>query len=138
MTDAYVLYDDPSEDYALGVAPKEVRRRVFAKRLQTMMTEREWSQADLHRKAGIGRDMVSLYVRGKNFPGPKHLAALCRAFNCEATELVPGVSADVRKVEGLPPFEMRSLRDGRIWLSINRAVSMNQAQRILQILNEEG
>jgi hypothetical protein len=37
-----------------------------------------------------------------------------------------------------PPFDMRSVGEGLVWMRINQAVSMNAAVKIMAVLNEDG
>lgn len=63
---------------ALGEHLSEAQiRRAVPVNLVRLLTEKRWNQSDLARAAGIGRDLVSRYVRGEQVPTPltAHLMA---------------------------------------------------------------
>lgn len=130
---------DPSRSY-----PPEAVKAEFGRRLQSAMTARGWTQSDLARKADIGRDSVSVYVRGRSLPGPLHLAALARALRIPSDDLMPGVaertSARVWSAHGVQgsPLEFRLLDDGRAWLRFSMSLSLSQVTRILAIIDPNG
>lgn len=46
--------------------PAETVRELFAQNLQRALNEKGWIQSDLSRKADVGRDNISKYLRGKS------------------------------------------------------------------------
>ena len=53
------------------------------------MQDKGWSQSDLGRRAGLPRDSISVYVRGKSLPTEKSLRALADALGTAPSELMP-------------------------------------------------
>lgn len=120
--------------------PRDAVKIDFAKRLQRAMVKKGWNQSELARRSSgylkggeIGRDLISHYIRGVAIPQPEKLQALCKALGVEPVDLLPTAPTVDNKS---PPFDMRQLEDGNVWLRINQAVSMDQALRIGKILNE--
>lgn len=131
----------PPQGYVEG-APKEAVLAEFGRLLQKLMVEKNWNQSDLARAAAkympnkkFQRDNISQYVRGLQLPGPVRLNAIARAFGKRPDEILP--TRGVAPVESrLPPFAMRSLADGNVFLQINQAVSQDDALKIMQMLKK--
>lgn len=104
----------------------------LGRRINEKMQEKNWNQSDLARAAGIGRDSVSTYIRGMVMPTPANLKQLADALNCKPEDLLP---ASEREQETM--FELRQTGDGRVFVKINRAVSIQQAASIFEILRDE-
>lgn len=123
------------------VASKEAAMAEFGRRLQAKMIEKGWNQSDFARaaskhmpgKKGLGRDNVSNYVRGLQFPGPVRLTAILKTLGVPREELVPA-GAVVSVDDKTPPLSFKSTGDGNVWLQVNQAVSMEVAMQIVQLL----
>lgn len=80
---------------------ERVRDIDFAKTLQKLMAEREWSQSDLAAKiwgrytnsedknVARGRDRISVWVSGKSFPDKENLEKLARVLGVKIGDLAP-------------------------------------------------
>jgi transcriptional regulator with XRE-family HTH domain len=115
--------------------PADAIRVEFGRRLQALMLERNWNQAELARRSGLGRDSISTYVRGQTFPEPKSLKLLADALETTPQALMPQSHAvDVE----LPAFEIRQVpgQPDRCHIRINRLVTLDQAARIFSIIRE--
>jgi transcriptional regulator with XRE-family HTH domain len=66
-----------------------ISKKVFGRRLQEHMLAKDWNQSELARRAGVGRDAISTYVRGQTYPTPKVLRKLCNALGITEAELLP-------------------------------------------------
>jgi len=136
MTKNARFHLEPTESSDNG----ELSKIEFGRRLQSLMMAREWNQSDVARKAGLGRDAISTYIRGKSFPEPKNLAKLARAFGLAAAELMP--NAEIRAIEAdqLPMLEIKQVsgHPDKVMLRINRTVTMEQAAAIVALLRENG
>lgn len=122
-------------------APREAVKIDFAKRLQKAMVRKGWNQSELARRAQehlkegrIERDNVSHWIRGVSIPLPAKLQALCSALGVQPEELLPTAPTATQKA---PPFDVRQLEDGNVWVRLNQAMSFDQAMRIMQIVNEQ-
>ena len=119
----------------------------FAARLKAAMLDKGWNQSQLAQQASnfldkpMGRDSVSIYMRGKSLPGTTHMYALARALGIEPGELLPvatgmpmpkksgtGTNSGIETIPTMP---------GSIRLKIDQAVSMDAAMKILQILQND-
>lgn len=121
--------------------PRDQIKIDFAKRLQRAMVDKGWNQSELARRASgylpkgemVGRDNVSHYIRAVSLPRSAQLGALAKALGLKPADLLPTIPTATAKA---PPFDMRQLEDGNVWLRINQAVSFDQALRVMQILQE--
>jgi transcriptional regulator with XRE-family HTH domain len=66
-------------------------------------------------------------------PTPANLKQLAEALDCSPDELLP--QAERGDQETL--FEIRQTNDGRVFIKINKAVSIQQAAAIFEILRDE-
>lgn len=126
-----------STDVGSSSEPKRLTKQEFGRRLASLIAERGWNQSDLARRAGIGRDAVSTYIRGRSYPEPKNLTKLAKALDMSPAALLPNVVASAIEADD-SPFELReaSGHPGHAWLKVNRLVTMAQAMRVMQVLNE--
>ena len=117
--------------------PSEITKQEFGRRLYNKILERGWNQSELARRASIGRDAVSTYVRGRSFPEPVTLKKICSALDVEPSELLPNITKSAIEKDA-PAFSLnQSPGDpSRMWMKVNQAVTPSQATRIMAILNE--
>lgn len=133
----------PAEDIDI-LAPTQLTKQEFGRRLSRMLDERHMSQSDLVRliedETGkhIGRDAISTYVNGRVFPTPKSLSLICSALSVTRDELLPNASIQAINDEH-PAVELRQAagHPGKAWLRINRLMGFGLAARIVQIIHEE-
>lgn len=117
-------------------APLKSSNAEFGRRLQSLILERNWNQAELARAAGLGRDSISTYIRGKVFPDPKNLKRIADALGMTPQQLMPSDMTAVIDAE-VPALEIRqSATDpSQVHIRINRTVTVEQAAKIFSILN---
>lgn len=116
----------------------------FGRRLQQVLHDRNWSQADLacavEEATGkrMGRDAISTYINARSFPTPASLNQLCKALDMTRDELFPNGSINATQDEH-PAFEMRAAtgQPGRAWVRVNRMMSFETAAEIARLLNVE-
>lgn len=113
-----------------GVAREAATKR-FQRRLWRLINAQGWNQAELSRKSGIGKDVISTYVNGKHLPDPKNAKKLADAFDITVDELFP----DIAGVETVPegtPFEMRRVPGtNRFFVKVGIAQEMTHEQAML-------
>ena len=114
----------------------DAMKAAFAQRLLAVMRERGWTQSELARRARIGRDNVSGYIRGKNLPGPAILNRLAAALAVGPEQLIPMTGEQAHSPKNGPGFTLRHLaHDGdHVWLQVEQALPWDQAEAILRIL----
>src|SRR3546814_10078660 len=61
---------DPAGEPRNLLTPRHLTKQEFGRRLYQLMLAKNWSQADLARRAELGRDSISTYINGKTFPDP--------------------------------------------------------------------
>src|SRR3546814_10206285 len=62
---------DPAGEPRNLLTPRHLTKQEFGRRLYQLMLAKNWSQADLARRAELGRDSISTYINGKTFPDPQ-------------------------------------------------------------------
>lgn len=122
-----------------NLAPKALTRQEFGRRLHALMLERGWNQSELARQADIGRDAVSTYIRGRSFPEPKSLHALAEALGVEVAELLPNSAMSAIDADVAPMLEIRQAQGhpDKVWLRVNRMVTLAQAAEIFEVLRRD-
>lgn len=140
-----------SDDRVRGNTDRQAAVKMeFARRLQAQMILKGWNQSELARRAsallpkpvkgqkrgasGIGRDSISHYMRGKMLPLPVYLDALAKALGVRPEDLMPTAAPGMIEA---PPFEMKGMPGGRMYLRINRTVSSSTAAKIMELLSKE-
>ena len=127
----------PPAPFLDGVGTRALTKEEFGRRLQAAMLDRGWNQSELARRAGLGRDSVSTYVRGQVLPEPKSLKALAEALGTTPGDLLP--NGHMAAMEGeTPALEIRQAHGhaDKVFLRINRLVTLDQAARIFSIIRE--
>ena len=104
----------------------------IGRRISEKMQAKNWNQSDLARAAGLGRDSISTYVRGMVKPSPENLKQIANALGCNPEELYPSEPVEQEII-----LEMRQTGDGRVFIKINKTVSVQQAASIFEILRDE-
>jgi transcriptional regulator with XRE-family HTH domain len=128
--------------------------RAFAERLHQRMTKLGMTQSDLARAAfgtetkdGVerakDRDKVSLYLRGKGFPGEDKMRQLAAALGLDLAQLAPAASSSHPSQRDLfgsdrrpsrpevQSFSVQSIGDGVSLLIVNQRLRSEDAARIL-------
>ena len=120
-----------------GIGSKAIAKEDFGRRLSAAMLDMGWNQSELARRAGLGRDSISTYVRGQVIPEPKSLKALADALGLAAHDLLPDSTFSAMEAE-TPALEIRQAHGhaDRVFLRINQLVTLDQAARIFAILRE--
>ena len=73
--------------FDINFSDRILTRAEFGKRLGNLIRKKGWSQSELARRAKIGRDSISQYVRGRSVPSPIFLEKICKALNTKPDEL---------------------------------------------------
>jgi transcriptional regulator with XRE-family HTH domain len=122
-----------------GFQPVKMAKSQFANRLWNLMVAKGWTQADLGRRAGLGRDQINTYVHGRSLPTPENAKRLADALGIAANQLYPGAEADFSPTgPGLAPFEMRTTTPGKMFVRVNLELPFDAAGKIFQLLQECG
>lgn len=113
-------------------------KQEFGKRLYRLMLDKGWRQADLHRAAGLPKDSISSYIRGRTFPTHASAIKLAKALGVPVEEVMPNHMAGAI-AEDDPEFEFKVSQSDpkRAWLKVNRAVSFDIGVKIAALLNDD-
>lgn len=116
---------------------KSTAKLQFGKIIKKLILEKGWTQSELARRAGLPRDSVSVYVRGKSLPTPQSLHRLASALGVKAQELLPIENIDVSDTS--PAFEVKVTPNnpGMAWVRFNQQVSMSALAKITEILSND-
>jgi transcriptional regulator with XRE-family HTH domain len=121
--------------------PRALTKQEFGRRLQAVLLDKGWNQSELARRAHLGRDAISTYVRGRSFPEPASLRRIADAFGMDPAELLPN-SLEAAIERDTPSLEIKEAvgHPGLAWLRVNRRVTVLQALQVMQILmgDQEG
>jgi transcriptional regulator with XRE-family HTH domain len=125
-----------------------VRNAELAKRLKLIMAERELTQSGVAELIGPGRytntegkyvvrgrDRISQWLAGKNFPNKESLAKLAKALNVKVSDLSP--EQETRVAQRTPAnWSVTTLHDGRIFLQAATYLKPEIASEIARLLFE--
>lgn len=133
------FYHNPEEDIGWDPAaeypPEKIRLNV-GRRIQQKLYDLGWKQTDLAERAGLGRDSVSLYIRGKNLPGARNMKAMADALGMSIEELAPELQTATRKrTNSFGPQEMKQRSDGLWHVKIDRPVDQKTMLKIISALD---
>lgn len=122
--------------------PKERARVEFSRNLYDAMVAKGWSQSELARNASkflpegeeLGRDSISVYIRGKALPRGAALKALADSLGVEASDLLPPQAAPSSLALHAPPIDVQDAGNDEAWLRINQRVPWTVAVEIMKLL----
>lgn len=110
----------------------------FAKRVYKRMMDKGWNQSQLARYAGLPRDSISVYIRGRSLPTPQSLQKLAACLGCAPEDLlslyaqaaaeIQPTRLELREIHGEPDY---------IWLKINARFKAETALKILMLARED-
>lgn len=130
---------EQEEGIGPDLTPRSVTKAEFGRRLHQMIVERGWTQSELARRAGVGRDQISTYVRGRSFPEPTSLQKLSKALSVPTEQILPNAAIDGIERDPAPAIQIQqsSANPDQVWVQVNQLVTSDQALRIMQILYEK-
>jgi len=124
-------------------APRDAARAEFARRLSAAMIQKGWNQSELARRASdhyadkeIGRDSISVYMRGKALPTPLVLNAIAAALGVDPADLLPSRGVPSASAAS-PKMEAKDMGDGTVWLRVNQQVPWQVALTIMAALQHD-
>lgn len=132
------LFGDATEDSSV-VSLKRMTREEFGRRLYRMIKDMGLTQSEFARKAGLGRSLISSYVRGQNYPTPDSAEAMARVLGVkDSNELLPNhIAAAIERDTPAFDFRASSADPKRGWLKVDRAVSIETGSKIMQLLADD-
>lgn len=125
----------PPEKPKTLLIPKHLAKEEFGRRLETLMREKGWRQAELARRSGLMRNAISVYLRGDSLPNPESLDKLAHALGVEPDKLLPNYLENTID-RNHPELEFRvSPADPKTaWIRINRALPTALAIKIMDLI----
>jgi transcriptional regulator with XRE-family HTH domain len=127
---------DEHRDY--GSRPSPLTKQEFGRRLHALMLSRGWNQSELARQAGLPRDSVSNYIRGRSRPTPKSLQMLAEGLGMRPQDLYPSMNEAIEDRED-PILEVRvtATAPNTAMLRVNRLVSLSTAAKVVELINSD-
>lgn len=137
-----------------AVAPELVHdpKEEFGNRLYQALIEADMSQSDLAREVFnetrtdpttgyelvVGRDRISQYVRGKQFPEPRVFKRICDVLGKKQEELAPKMVGTTIQREN-PSVEMKMIGDrtDTVLLRINKIMPLRTATKIMALIDDD-
>jgi transcriptional regulator with XRE-family HTH domain len=95
------------------------------------LTAKGWTQSELARRADVGKDMISTYVRGRHLPDANNAKKLADAFGITVEELFPEIAgADPTPID--TPFELRAIpgTTDKVFVRVGIAMEMSHSDAI--------
>jgi len=125
-------------DGTIDLSKRVLQKQEFGNRLYSVMLEKQMSQSDLARAAGLGRDSISTYVRGRSVPTPSSLIKLAKALGVDPEALYPNYAANAAAIDE-PVLQFKQVNDGSgmMWLTVNMKIEMAKAVKVMEILNSK-
>jgi transcriptional regulator with XRE-family HTH domain len=128
----------PAGDGTTDSSSKKSRQLEFGKRVYAKIVELGITQSELARRAGLGRDSISQYIRGRSIPTPVNLGLLAKGLGVKAEDLYPDYEERAYTMEELSQ-EMRAVPGDpdHMWVKINMKLPVEKAMQIFNIVNEK-
>lgn len=128
-----------ARDIVIPTAPGPAFKAAFGKRLHDLLERRHMRKSELARLGGFERAAVGTWVHGRSFPHKENFDKLCEVLRVPPEDLLPDMAEESPSSVGLPTFEVRSSPSSpdRVWLRINRLVSMATAAKVTDILDAD-
>ena len=138
MPDHIVDRIGKSKDGTVDLSQRVIRKSEFGNRLRDLIFKKGWNQSDLARKAKMGRDSISTYIRGRSVPTPQNLERLSKALDISSEKLYPNYSANAAALEE-PIMQIKQVNDdsGMMWLKISMKVESEKAIAVMKILYDK-
>lgn len=138
MNTSYTTRTAPAEDGQVDLSIRKNRNLEFGKRVYKAIVDQGITQSELARRAGLGRDSVSQYVRGRSVPSPLNLNKLADALGMEAEDLFPDYAAGAYDSEELSQQISAVPGDTtHMWVRVNMKLPTEKALQILNIINQK-
>lgn len=81
------------------------QREDLGRTLQYLCGLRGWTQAELGRRSGLSKQLVSTYWTGRSWPSPLNAGKIAHAFGVARAELVPGEAVGMMTGGGEPKMK---------------------------------
>lgn len=115
--------------------PKEALKKHVQELVLATMKRHDWSQSDMARQAGMPRNNISLYARGKSIPSYEHAVKLAKVLRVDPAELT-GIAEARTKMEEDDAVDVQSTPNGKYLLTLRKELTAQQLSRVLQLVDE--
>ena len=112
-------------------------KKEFGRHLHRLMVAKGWLQAELARQAGLSRNTITTYIRGRSYPSRESLEKLASVLGITPDELLP--EHEILPVRGELPAEVELRvspdKPNMAYLAIRRWMPFITASRIISLIN---
>lgn len=132
----YATKPKPTPEGAVELNNRNASKDEFAKRIYAHLQAKGWTQSQLARYAGLNRDAVNTYVRGRSLPSPESPNKMAKIFGVRPEELLPNYY-EAAVEEAASRFEAKEVHGepGYMWLKVNMRVPKDVGVKIFMMLN---
>ena len=106
-------------------------------RLREAIEKSGFSQAELARRAGFSKDLMSRYVRGMNPPTQKKIAAIARALDIDPRDLDPNAPPPEPKKDNEFKMRMSMNAEGGVLVEFSAVMSLEDATTLAAFVKKE-
>ena len=127
----------PPHQPTLHYNNRELVKAEFARRLWEAIMQRGWTQSEFARYAGLNRDAVSTYVRGKSFPSPQSLEKMSQLLGVKPEDLLPNYY-EMAQAKQTTSMELRAVpnEEGYMWLKLDLRLPKKLATEIFLMVQD--
>ena len=109
----------------------------IAIRLREAIEKSGFSQAELARRAGFSKDLMSRYVRGMNPPTQQKIAAIARALNIDPRDLDHDAPPPEPRKDNQFKMRMSLNADGGMLVEFSAVMSLEDATTLAAFVKRE-
>lgn len=133
----YTTKPSPLSSDVIEHGNRSSTKEEFAKRLYKAMENKGWTQSQLARYAGLNRDAISTYIRGRSIPSPDSLSKMAKVLDVKAEDLLPKYFESAAQ-EQPTRMELKEIHgeSGYMWLKINMRLPRDIAIKVFMLINE--
>lgn len=109
-------------------------RRIFRERVKELLLDKGWNQSELARRADVGRDQISTYLRDnpRSLPTPSTLVKIARALGVSTNELLP-TAGDLNPARA-QPLEVLGQDETGYRVRINIPLPLQALSELMQLV----
>lgn len=119
-------------------APQQFIRDLFAQRIRSKMDEKGWSQSELARQAGVGRDLISGYVNAKTLPTRDNAGKLAAALDLPPEMLMPVNASDDQRELPLSAIVTAQGAHVRFYAAVDLEHAFSLVQAVTNWVRQDG
>ncbi len=114
------------------------QREDFGRTLQHLCTLRGWTQAELGRRSGLSKQLVSSYWTGRSWPSPLNAGKLAHALGVKREDLIPSQAIGAMTGGGEPKMrtELVPNRPGFMLIELAAILPSKTVSNIITLVTD--